>query len=149
MVSEELYLKRFHGCPHQVAVCLAAIDGISSEPEVENMKKTYVKGLLDTARYMPTRPPYDEETLQIVEEWRKIFDVVINTNINLKREFTRCADVVAMACGGKDSERVRIFAEIQDGIDRTYERAWFDKAVEMPFETMTINVPVGYEKMLL
>lgn len=148
MVSEELYRERFHGCPHQVAVCLAAIDGISSEPEVENMKKTYVKGLLDTARYMPTRPPYDEETLQIVEEWRKISDIVINTNINLKREFTRCADVVAMACGGKDSERVRIFAEIQDGIDRTYERAWFDKAVEMPFETMTINVPVGYEKML-
>lgn len=148
MVSEELYLKRFHGCPHQVAVCVAAIDGISNEPEVENMKKTYVKGLLNTAQYMPTRPPYDEETLKIVEEWRKISDIVINTNINLKREFTRCADVVAMACGGRDSEHVRIFAEIQDGIDRTYERAWFDKAVEMPFETMTINVPVGYEKML-
>ena len=148
MVSEELYRERFHGCPHQVAVCLAAIDGIPNEPEVENMKKAYVKGLLDTAQYMPTRPPYDEATLQIVEEWRKISDIVINTNINLKREFTRCADVVAMACGGRDSEHVRIFAEIQDGIDRTYERAWFDKAVEMPFETMTINVPVGYEKML-
>lgn len=148
MVSEELYRERFHGCPHQVAVCLAAIDGIPNEPEVENMKKAYVKGLLDTAQYMPTRPPYDEATLKIVEEWRKISDIVINTNINLKREFTRCADVVAMACGGRDSERVRIFAEIQDGIDRTYERAWFDKAVELPFETITINVPVGYEKML-
>lgn len=148
MVSDDMYLQRFHGCPYKVAVCVAAIDGVPDNSNQEAMRVTYVHGLLDTARVMPEVAPYDEETLKIVDEWRQISDIVINTNMNLKREFTRCADVVAMACGNQESERVRIFAEMQEDIDRTYQRKWFDQAVEVPFDTITISVPSGYKEIL-
>ena len=97
---------------------------------------------------MPTEPPYAQEVLDVVEEWRKISDAVINTSVNLKREFVRCADVVAMACKDEQSEYVRITSELQEGIDRIYRREWFEGAIELPFEGITISVPKGYRWMI-
>lgn len=148
LVSEEDYLKRFHGCPHTVAVCVAAIDSISDQNEQEKVRSLYIQGLLNTAQCMPTIPPYDEEVLQVVEEWRNMSDVVINTKVNLKREFVRCADVVARACGEEESALVRISAELQDGINQLYRRSWFENTIEMKFETITIAVPKGYQEIL-
>ena len=148
MVSEDDYLERFHGCPHVVAVCVTAIDDISDNKEQENVRKAYIRGLLETAQCMPTEPPYAQEVLDVVEEWRKISDAVINTSVNLKREFVRCADVVAMACKDEQSEYVRITSELQEGIDRIYRREWFEGAIELPFEGITISVPKGYRWMI-
>lgn len=148
MVSDDMYLHRFHGCPHKVAICVAAIDGMPDNSYQEAMRTAYVKGLLDTSRVMPEIPPYNEDVIRVVEEWKQISDVVINTDVSLKREFIRCADVVARACVDMESERVRIFAEMQENIDRTYQRKWFDQAVEVPFDEITISVPSGYKEML-
>ena len=148
MVSEDAYLKRFHGCPHVVAVCVAAIDGIGNIGEKENIRTAYIQGLLRTSQFMPTEPPYTEDVLQVVEEWRQISDVVINTKVNLKREFVRCADVVSMAGGDDQSEYVRISAELQHDINRYYRRSWFDGSQEVPFESISMAVPKGYREIL-
>lgn len=148
MVSEDAYLKRFHGCPHVVAVCVAAIDGIENISEKENIRTAYIQGLLRTSQFMPTEPPYTEDVLQVVEEWRQISDAVINTKVNLKREFVRCADVVSMAGGDDQSEYVRISAELQDDINRYYRRSWFDGSQEVPFESISMALPKGYRDIL-
>lgn len=147
LVDEDAYRERFHDCPYMVAVCVAAIDQVPAEGRQYEMQTKYIKTLLDTAAYMPTEPPYDEEIQGVVAEWRNMSDIVVDMKANLKREFVRCADVVARACR-EQSGKVRISAELQKGIDRLYDQTCFEEVEEVPFESIMIAVPKKYDTML-
>ena len=139
---------RFHGCLHMVAVCVTAIDDVPMEPQKRNMSTMYIKELLKTANTMPSLPPYSEDVLHVVQEWRQISDVDINEEADLRREFIRCADMVAMAYKEPETTMVRVSAELQNNMDRIYAKSWFEETVEKPFEEITISIPIGYKYIL-
>ena len=74
-------------------------------------------------------------------------DIVVDMKANLKREFVRCADVVARACR-EQSGKVRISAELQKGIERLYDQTCFEDEEEVAFESIMIAVPKKYDTML-
>lgn len=148
LVNEQEYEGRFHGCLHMVAVCVTAIDDVPMEPQKRNMSTMYIKELLKTANTMPSLPPYSEDVLHVVQEWRQISDVDINEEADLRREFIRCADMVAMAYKEPETTMVRVSAELQNNMDRIYAKSWFEETVEKPFEEITISIPIGYKYIL-
>ena len=52
--------------------------------------------------------------------------------------------------GIKSVEEVRIFIryDVENVSDEVFEKAWFEKTVEVPFEDTTIPVPNGYHEFL-
>ena len=72
----------------------------------------------------------------------------VDINKNLRREFVKAADNIAGSVRDEDVVKVRISADLQEGIDSVYERDDFATAVEMKFGKTTVSVPVGYEHIL-
>jgi phosphorylcholine metabolism protein LicD len=138
--KKEDYLCRFHGCPDMVGVDIAVIDGICDETEKEELRVGLVKGLLHTAAAMPTEPPYGEDIQKVAEEWSHLTNLPIDLEANLQTEMTRAADIIA---GAKREEPVRyqIFAQLQDGIEMTYETAAFTEARELDLGPVSVLVP--------
>lgn len=147
LCDEEEYLQRFHECPHIVGVDIAAIDGISSEAEKEEIRKMMIQNLLQTGKSMPCNPPYTQEIINVIKEWKELAPIDIDLTNNLRREFVKAADVVAGSYRG-ECEKVRISADLQEGVDNIYDKKSFCDTIEVEFSSTVVQVPIGYEKIL-
>jgi len=146
--DEQEFCDRFHGYKDEVEIYVYVIDKMSSDSNRDATRKMLIENLIKTARAVPGCEPYSEEVLGIVEEWRRIAQVSINTEHNLRREFLKAADNMGGAVGDEDVTHVRITANLQEGIDTIYDKSDFDEAIEVPFFATTISVPAGYKHMV-
>ncbi|MCR4611726.1 MAG: LicD family protein, partial [Lachnospiraceae bacterium] len=120
------YEERFHGCNAIVGIDIAAIDFVNDDDSVEELKRTVITQLIQTAPNMPTMPPYNQAVLDIVNQYKDMLQVDINEEGNLQNEFVKAADSVAMSDLNDSFSRVRISADITDGIYTIYEKSFFD-----------------------
>lgn len=147
LCDEEEYQQRFHGCPHIVGVDIAAIDGISEEPAKEELRKMMIQNLLQTAKNMPYSPPYKQEIINVIKEWKELAAINIDIKNNLRREFVKAADVVAGAYRG-ECKKVRISSNLQEGHDIIFDKVWFCDTIEVKFASTAVPIPVGFNEIL-
>ncbi len=148
LCDEDEFAKRFHGYSEKVLLEISVIDKVMPDASRDEVRKMLVENLITTSNSMPSAPPYSDEVLGIVEEWKRIAQVNVNTELNLKREFLRAADDIAGAVTDEDATKVRITANLQDGTDSVYDKEFFDSTEELSFAFTTISVPVGYKDMV-
>lgn len=147
MCDMKEFSQRFHGYKDSVAIDISIIDLVTPDASKDEVRKMLIENLITTSRSMPSKPPYSDEVMGIVNEWKRIADVTVNTELNLRREFLRAADNIGGAVADENVTRVRITADIQDGKITEYDRECFDDVLEKDYYVTTINVPSGYEKM--
>ncbi|MCR4611727.1 MAG: LicD family protein [Lachnospiraceae bacterium] len=140
-VDKEEFAERFHGCNEEVCLYISIIDDMAQDSAREDIRKMLVENLIMTAKSMPSEPPYSNEVIEIVEEWKQIAQINVNTSVNLKREFLRAADNIAGGVAGENGDYVRVYATLQQGRDLVYNKSDFDGTKEEPFFITTISVP--------
>ncbi len=70
----------------------------------------------------------------------------LNLEGNLKREFLKTADFyMGMFDRGN---KVRVFGNALENIDRVYNKKSFENAILKPFENIKIPVPIGYKEIM-
>ncbi len=148
MCGEEEFSQRFHGYKDRATIDISIIDLVTPDASKDEVRKMLIENLITTSRSMPSKPPYSDEVMGIVNEWKRIADVTVNTELNLRREFLRAADNIGGAVADENVTRVRITADIQDGKITEYDRECFDDVLEKDYYATTINVPCGYDKMM-
>ena len=146
LCDEQEYQQRFHGCKESVGIYISAMDRISENKSKEDTREMLVENLLSTAEGMPSQPPYSDDVIKIVREWRQLAQVNIDMNNNLRREFVKAADCIAGGYRGECS-RLRIFPELRKGRTNNYDKEWFRDTIEMEFAGTTVFVPVGYKNI--
>lgn len=146
LCDEQEYQQRFHGCKESVGIYISAMDRISENKSKEDTREMLVENLLSTAEGMPSQPPYSDDVIKIVREWRQLAQVNIDMNNNLRREFVKAADCIAGGYRGECS-RLRIFPELHQGRTNNYDKEWFRDTIEMDFAGTTVFVPVGYKNI--
>ena len=146
--SKHEFCDRFHGSYEEVAIYIFVIDKVSQDVNRDETRKMLIENLIKTAKNVPSTPPYSDEVLGVVEEWKRIAEVSVNTEHNLRREFLRAADNMGGAVGEEEVSKVRVTANLQDGIDTVYDKSDFDEIIEVPFFSTTINVPANYKEMM-
>lgn len=143
LCEEVEFARRFHGCCEEVAIDISVIDTVLDDDSREETRKTFIESLITTSRSMPIKPPYSKEILSVVDEWKKILGVDINTNQNLKKEFLIVADTLAGTSKKERGVKVRITSALQEGRSQIYDRSDFEEVIEMPFGYTTISLPKG------
>lgn len=148
MCDEEEFRTRFHGYGENALIDISIIDKVSPDTSRDEVRKMLIENLITTSKSMPSEPPYSDEIFGIVDEWRRIAQVSVNTDLNLRREFLRAADNIGGAVADDGVTQVRITASLQDGVDKVYNISDFDEAIEKNFFVTTINVPSGYKSII-
>ena len=146
LCDEGEFQERFHGCKESVGIYISPIDSISEDESKENIRQMLVENLLCTAADMPSQPPYSRDVIQVVQEWKRLAQVSIDTDNNLRREFVKAADCVAGGYRGEGS-KVRIFSELQKGRSNVYDKEWFHDTIEADFAGTKVYVPAGYQNI--
>lgn len=138
--------QRFHGCKYTVGIEVFPIDYVSDDMQKEETRNTLVKNLYLTANCFPSQAPYDEKLLTMARQWNDSMNLKLNLEGNLKREFLKIADFyMGMFDRGN---KVRVFGNALENMDRVYNKKSFENAILKPFENIKIPVPVGYKEIM-
>lgn len=141
--TEERYSK-FYGCPYIVGIDIFPLDGIPNNEEERNLLleiMTILSGALVQCR---EEGEHLEELLKYIEE---LLNVKFDREENIERQILILQDRVNQMYGEEEDE-ITFLPWYLDHRNYHLKREWYDGCVEMPFENISIPVPIGYERVL-
>lgn len=140
-------LLRFHGCPYVVGVDIFPIDYVppqKEEEEVWHLLLRYIHGVTIAAE-KSTAEELGEE-LQKIEELSKI---EIDRKGNIKQQLMRVSDQIARLYHSDEANELEmVVCDVGRKRKYKYKREWYADSIQVPFENITVPIPIGYEGVL-
>lgn len=140
----------YHGCPYVVGVDIFPLDyvpPIKEEEEAWHLLLEYLWALANELKKVGL--PLDnniEQCLQQAEIWCR---VKFSRNENLESQLMKLLSQIAQLY--KSSEARELEMVVCDwGSEQKlkYKCEWYAESIEVPFENITVPIPVGYENVL-
>ena len=171
MNLNEDFLHRFHGCPYGSGVDIFCLDNMwESEEEFYNIieltdfvslvnkivdmrreEKEFGKLQEDNEHWLQIKKASDVfSTEDLLLKVESMCNLKINREKNIKNQLFRILDGAYSLCDNETSEFVvdMAFATGFEYRRAGLKREWYREAVEIPFENITIPVPIEYHKVL-
>lgn len=144
---EKKHLERFHGCPYPVGVDIFPLDNIPMDTDEKEIYCLLQKYLYSTICLIKNR---DEVILEnVLKELEGLCNVVLVRDESLLSQILRLSDKVCRMYEAEEGEELILSMW---GLDKEnsyiYEKDWYERAVQLPFEGIQIPVPVGYHNIL-
>ena len=148
---EEDRLKKFHGCPFMVGIDVVPLDYIPRDPNEALVLHSFMT-LIHTAVYIA------KKTEKTLKEEEKLEELLVYLGEHLKVEFDpskslpnqlwRVGNLLASKYGEEDGDFLTLHTTEIKYENFRYPKEWWSKAIEMPYETITVPVPIGYDEVL-
>ncbi len=163
---DEERMEKFWGCPYILSIDIYPLDYIPGDEKLANIQRLiYTMGyslthdcarLEDMEKKTGKIPEADFDSfqkrlLQYEEYLGNLFhgSIVIDPGKPLRGELARSADMIASNIREDQGELVDYYAHtafIESPVRRRKE--WYTCAIDVPFETMSMPVPIGYDGIL-
>lgn len=158
-VSEER-LKKFHGCPFSVGIDIFPLDFLPKDPQVRKMQKSLLE-IAKNSYYLILyfKKPIEEELEDpdlakriLAENIKKISDftgIQRGQGVSLDNWILQMFDAICMLGNGTDADTIGSFQiHIKNLLTDEIKKEELEKTVKTDFETITIDVPIGYDVVL-
>ncbi len=146
MSLEDEYLQNNFGCPYFAGIDIFPLDGIMKDEEKEQDRVTRIRDV-SWAVFCIKENRCDDRYKMILEKIQKDNNVVFKEKDKPARELMLLADSMYSEMGTKDAEYVAMMSNwVKYGVK--YSKKWFDNIIYMPFEYVSIPVPIEYEAVL-
>lgn len=148
MNFDRKYLERFHNCPYVVGIDIFPIDYIPVDENQMNEQTHMIELVMSIAASVPEKPPYNDEVIELVHNVENTFGVKFDKNNRLFHELKKLVDMLSAIHNETDSKEVCSMIDLAGGWDYHVPIECYGTSIEMPFENITIPVPVGYDTIL-
>ena len=148
---EKEFLMHNHGCPYIMGVDIFVLDKVSENPEEDELYRALLTMLYDVFRKIDNNMTIKDCTCEIrqeVEEIQQALVVELNPDGQLKKQIAVLADQLSAIFNDSESKTL---AQNPWYINRPEVRipaSCYDDTIIMPFETMMVRVPSGYDTVL-
>lgn len=142
----QAHLRRFHGCPYSLGLDLYPLDTLAPCPEEDQSICELLKIIIYTAQLYEEYPAHAQELLPEIEA---LCHVTLNPLHNIKNQLMRLADNVSQAYNATAADEIShyaIHARREQGL--RLKAAWYQERISLPFETIDIKAPAGYDAIL-
>lgn len=148
VVWDEERMQRFHGCPFVCGIDIYPLDGVPRDPEVLQMQQLLYSAVFDAAqRYeqLQQTGELDQYLVQIEE----LCQVKFTEQDPLCGQLCKLADRIAMMFPETECGQLTQMTRLVT-MDAKFllEKEWYADVIQMPFENISVNVPVGYREIL-
>lgn len=142
------HLKNFHNCPYVVGIDIFPIDYIPSDNNAMNNQLQEIELVLSAASSLPEDKAVTPEQIQLVENIQKTFNVTFNPDNRLFHELKKLVDILCSKYTSNESHEVCSMIDLAGGWDYHVPIQCYQNTIDMPFENITVPVPVGYDTIL-
>ncbi len=141
------YLDRFHGCPYVVGIDIFPLDFIPPSEEESRFVCEVIKIVEVTAKDIDTMEP--EEKQSIVSQVEGMCGVKFRDDLPLSVQFLKLGERMSMMYTEEESKYVALMPDYAANRPNDfYPKEWYASSIEVPFEHITIPIPVGYHEIL-
>ena len=139
------HLKRFHGCPYSVGLDLFPLDVMAPTPEEDQTICELLKILVYTAQLYEKSPLQAQQLLPDIEG---MCNVTLDPSQNIKNQLMQLADQISRIYNTTNGIDIINYALHASSSEPELQATWFQDSISLPFETVTISAPVGYDAVL-
>lgn len=142
------HLKQYHGFPLVAGIDIFVLDYIAPSPEEEKTRKTLATMVYRAAVTVDGENQYSREIQQLAEQIETLLQTTFDRNRSLKDQlYQLLEDLLAIYPAEGAKEVASMTNWLLDGVWK-FPMECFQDLVLLPFEGITIPVPVLYDQVL-
>ena len=149
---EKEHLRRFHNFPYIASVDIFVLDYVHKDPEKEEKRRTLCKYMIGVADNIAEGGLTSEEkecSLKTIEEMYGKKINRIKEPVEMRRYLYGEVEKIFGEVSEKDSDTLtQIFPWGLKGKSFQFPKEYYEQSVYLPFEDITMPVPMMYDKML-
>lgn len=150
ITTEPNFLKQYHGFPYVAGIDIFISDNVPKNPAEEEIQCNLVRIVDALARNWDNDDMTEEERQECVREVEELCKVTFTDNIPIQHQLLMLEDRLCAMYWDDDCNEIALMPKLAD-----YKPGYkipvscYESTIEVPFETMTIPVPVGYDFILI
>lgn len=139
------FIDKYKGYPYPSGIDIFVLDNLTSDDEEENERAKTANFILFTAQHLDDDEKVVTRRLDRIDEWSKL---PIDRDGNILKQLIQMFEAVCCMYNEMETDRIADMANWVPNRKAAFNRKWFEDVVEMPFEYITVPVPVGYDQVL-
>ncbi len=142
------FLDKYHNMPYVVGVDIFPLDYLARDKKLVQTQKDlveYVKSVADVNGTQHMEPEELEYHLLRIEELCK---QKIDRKKSIKDQLYKIVCSLYAIYGERESDEIALMPLYLENGGCVYPKSYFQDSIRMPFENMTMPVPIGYDDIL-
>lgn len=142
------FVEKYHNCPYASGVDIFPLDYVTRDKEAEKLQKElieFVKSVADTWGQGKMKPDELEGWLVQVETF---CHQKVDRKGDLKKQLYKIVCALYALFREDEADEIALMALHMDDGSGTYPKECYADTVRMPFDCITIPVPIGYDFVL-
>lgn len=137
-------IEKFHGYPFAAGIDIFPLDFVCPDEKEEESRKTLFKTIFELAD-SEFADDIDQDTLSMLAE---SIGKKVDRNKSQKLQLYEWGEIVSSMYTREEATEVCLMTFWYRNNDHKYPMSLFEKTVEIPFENIHIQAPVGYDEVL-
>lgn len=150
---EEQHMKKYHNCPYVVGLDIFPLDFVAPSEAEDDLQCQLINLVMHAANAIiekDTREDVSEDGInELVAQIESLCNITLDKNRNLANQLFILAEQLCMLYSDAEASKVALMVAYSDDRNKyIYPKEWYASSIDMPFENITIPVPVGYHEIL-
>lgn len=143
------YMKKYSGLPFAMGLDIFPLDFLTDDDEFEEKRKMRAKLVYEAVHELA----YFDTPVKKLEKRLCAIESVMHTRIDRKGDvlttLRSILEKIFSEVDRKDARYVALYPLWLDNSAKKYPIEWYENSIRLPFETMSISVPAGYDRILV
>ena len=145
---EEEYLKKFHGCPYIVGLDIFPLDYVPKNSDHAVLQRNVYQLIATPACMMEDMDSSGELMEEMLWQIEQVCNISIDRTKPVTNQLYRIMDRISSLYGKEDGDELTLFEMQLSNVPFRLKKKWYAKSIKMPFESMELDVPAGYDDVL-
>lgn len=142
------FLNEYGGYPYPAGIDIFVLDNIASDETEEQSRKKCGLYLLYTIQLLDEKENHKEELEKYIESIEKITKIKIDRDGDLFQQLMQIYEGICCLYNEADSGKIADMSNWIPNGKALFDEKWFEDSIEIPFENITVPVPIGYDQIL-
>ena len=142
------FLDRFHNCPYPSGIDIFPLDYVANNKGEEDIQRE----LVDMVKMVADTNGAGNATEEQLEFWLNMIEVSCNQKIdrkgNIKHQLYKILCRLYAMYSEEETDRIALVAQYLENGGSVYPKECYADSMRVPFDIITIPVPIGYDHIL-
>lgn len=140
--------KKFYGCPYVVGIDIYPLDYVARDEELAESQRFLYNAVYDVA-YRFDEMSGAGELNKYLPQIEQLCNVRLRRDNTLRSQLWKLSDAISSMFTEGESDDVSLsLMRVLGEDDVRLKKEWYSATIEMPFENISVSVPVGYDNIL-
>lgn len=141
------HLEKFHGCPYVVGIDVFPLDFIPPDKEESDFVCEVLRIVEISAQHIDNME--EEDKRNIVSQIEDMCGVKFRSDLPMSVQLLKLGERMSMMYSEEETTHVALMPDYAcNRPNDFYPKEYYASSIDMPFEYITIPVPVGYHEIL-